>query len=119
MKWSAIAIAATASLVLSGGCAPEPEEVPGAEVPAERTEEDPGLPESWIIYDGRTYTFDTVMSEGELDEDELTFTEETTGEDDGTEPGIDIYVTDDEEAIYIQDEAGSSEEWLRYTAEEE
>lgn len=75
---------------------------------------EPGLPVMWINYQGDKYTLDEVYSDGEIGLEDLISTSTFTGKGDGTQFGEEIFVERESGDLFIFDDSGPNEEWVRF-----
>ncbi|AQQ52319.1 hypothetical protein [Planococcus lenghuensis] len=115
-RWKAAKLVPAVSLaLLAAGCAEDPE-IPDTEEPAERTVET-DLAQSSITYDGEEYVFDRIVPVEDIDQEQLVETGEVTDEEDNTLIGAEILSYEADGSLFIVDDTGPVDEWLKYTAE--
>lgn len=77
----------------------------------------PGLPVSWITHQGDKYVFSEVYSDGEIGFENVISTNTYTGEGDGTEFGEEVFIEHESGDLFIIDDSGPNEEWVRFVKE--
>ena len=77
----------------------------------------PGLPLSWITHQGDKYVFSEVYSDGEIGMEDVVSTNTFTGEGDGTASGEEVFIEQESGDLFIIDNSGPSEEWVRFVKE--
>ena len=77
----------------------------------------PGLPLMWITHQGDKYVFSEVYSDGEIGMEDVVSTNTFTGEGDGTASGEEVFVEQESGDLFIIDDSGPNEEWVRFVKE--